>query len=310
MKLVRIVYYLFKPLIPRRFQLWLRRSWINANMHRYKDVWPILRSAGDTPTDWPGWPDNKRFALILTHDVERQKGHDRCLDLMRLEESEGYKSLFNFVPERYSVSAEVRRTLEENGFEVGVHGLKHDGKLFQSKSIFNRRASKINRYLKEWNAEGFRSPAMHRNLQWLLDLDIVYDLSTFDADPFEPQSEGAETIFPFRVENMEQTRGFVEMPYTLAQDFTPLILMRKSNIEFWTKKVDWIAENGGMALLNTHPDYMSFNGNVGKEEFPVQYYFDLLKYIKTKYEGQYWHALPREVAKFYNTSVPKKNFKP
>ena len=40
---------------------------------------------------------------------------------------------------------------------------------------------------------------MLHNLVWLRDLDILYDASTFDTDPFEPQPEGMETIFPFWV---------------------------------------------------------------------------------------------------------------
>ena len=304
MKAIRQLYYAFKPLIPRSLQLWMRRRWVKVNLAKHQHEWPILYSASAKPHNWPGWPDGKKFAVVLTHDVEWQKGHDRCLDLMHLEKSEGFKSIFNFVPERYQVSPVLRRTLVEHGFEVGVHGLNHDGKLFQSRSIFNSRAQKINSYLKQWNAEGFRSPAMHRNLQWMQDLEIVYDLSTFDTDPFEPQPEGVGTIFPFWVEDeTNKNRGFVEMPYTLAQDFTPFILMRRKDINFWTDKVDWIAENGGMVLVNTHPDYISFNGKKGPEEFPVDLYLELLQYLNTNYSEQYWHALPRELAEFYLQEV-------
>ena len=63
----------------------------------------------------------------------------------------------------------------------------------------SERAIRINHYLREWNAVGFRSAFMLRNLDWLHQLDIEYDLSTFDTDPFEPQPEGRHTIFPFWV---------------------------------------------------------------------------------------------------------------
>lgn len=306
MKVIRQLYYAFKPLIPRSLQLWMRRRWVRVHLAKHQHEWPILHSASAKPQNWPGWPDGKRFAVVLTHDVEWQKGHDRCLDLMHLEKSQGFKSIFNFVPERYQVSPELRRTLVEQGFEVGVHGLNHDGKLFQSKNIFNSRVPKINNYLKQWNAEGFRSPAMHRNLQWMQDLEIVYDLSTFDTDPFEPQPEGVGTIFPFWVEDeANKSRGFVEMPYTLAQDFTPFILMGRKDVRFWTDKVDWIAENGGMVLVNTHPDYMNFTGKMGPEEFPVHLYSELLKYLNTNYSQQYWHALPKEVAEFYIQEIKR-----
>jgi len=51
---------------------------------------------------------------------------------MQLEMQMGFRSSFNFIPEgEYSVSPEFREELLENGFEVGVQDLKHDGMLFQ-----------------------------------------------------------------------------------------------------------------------------------------------------------------------------------
>ena len=49
---------------------------------------------------------------------------------------------------------------------------------------------RINGYAREWGASGFRSGFMLRNLDWLHDLDVQYDASTFDTDPFEPQPDG------------------------------------------------------------------------------------------------------------------------
>lgn len=45
-----------------------------------------------------------------------------------------------------------------------------------------------------------QGPAVHHNLEWIGELDIEYDLSTFDTDPFMPQPDGVGTIFPFLVE--------------------------------------------------------------------------------------------------------------
>ncbi len=67
--------------------------------------------------------------------------------------------------------------------------------------------------------------------------------------------------------------------------------MRETTIDIWKKKLDWIAERGGMALLNTHPDYLSFSGKTpGLEEYPAAYYAEFLECIEHKYSGQYWHA--------------------
>jgi hypothetical protein len=263
-------------------------------------IWPINPISDIPPANWNEWPDNKKFSLVLTHDVDTQRGQNRCYKLMEIEKKLGFRSLFNFVPERYKVSSKLRKDLTQQGFEVGVHGLFHDGKLFKTRKIFRERSKKINQYLKDWNADGFRSPAMHRNLDWIHDLNIKYDLSTFDTDPFEPQSEGVGTIFPFWVKGNGFQKGYLELPYTLVQDFTLFILMKEKNPDIWKNKVDWIASKGGMALLNTHPDYMNFNKQKnGSEDYPVSYYINFLNYVKDRYEGQYWHALPREITAFF-----------
>ena len=54
--------------------------------------------------------------------------------------------------------------------------------------------------------------------------------------------------------------GYVELPYTLPQDSTLFLLLREKTNGIWKTKLDWIAQHGGMALLNTHPDYMRFDG--------------------------------------------------
>lgn len=293
------LYYMLKALIPRRLQLFIRRKLIELKLPACKDIWPINEKASKPPETWTGWPQGKRFALVLTHDVDTAVGQERCYQLMQLEESLGFRSSFYFVPERYKVSAKIRDVLIRRGFEVGVHGLRHDGKLYQSYNIFVKRAAKINAYLKEWNAVGFRSPAMHHNLDWIHELNIEYDASTFDTDPFEPHPSGVETIFPFWVRKKGSCGGYVELPYTLPQDHALFVVMQKRSISIWKQKIDWIAGKGGMALLLTHPDYMSFeNGNYGIDTYPVYLYEELLKYIKMKYEGRYWHVLAHEMSRF------------
>lgn len=300
---MKTLFYILKPLIPRTVQIFLRRKIIEKQRNRYKDVWPVLSEAAKKPADWKGWPDGKKFAFILTHDVELQHGHDKCKQLMQIEKNLGFVSSFNFVPERYAVSPELREYLEANEFEVGVHGLNHDGKLFSSKNIFDKRAERINGYINEWNVVGFRAPAMHHNLEWIKRLDIEYDLSTFDTDPFEPQADGIGTIFPFIVSRNNIQDGYVEMPYTLVQDFTLFILMQEKDIQIWKEKIDWIADNGGMVLVNVHPDYVNFTDEKRKEEFPVDLYIELLNYVKEKYQDQYYNDLPKNIAGFVKRSL-------
>ena len=302
--LLNRVYYLFKPVMPWRMRLALRRWRANRRRVAFADVWPIDSKADRVPPGWPGWPDGKRFALVLTHDVEGSKGVSRVEQLMNLELKHGFHSSFNFVPEdEYRVPDAVREMLGQAGFEVGVHGLEHDGKLYSSKAKFAAKASRIREYLQQWNSTGFRSPLMQHKLEWLHVLGVDYDASTFDTDPFEPEPDGVGTIFPFWVPGPNRT-GYVELPYTLVQDFTLFGVLRERNIDVWKRKLDWIVERGGMALLNTHPDYMCFEGQQNRDEYPVAHYEELLRYVRSKYEGSYWSALPREVARHYRDRVP------
>jgi glycosyltransferase involved in cell wall biosynthesis len=309
------IYYGVKPFIPQSLRTAIRRGLATRLRKRIGDVWPIMPGSERPPENWPGWPERKKFAVVLTHDVEGKAGLRKCRSLMELEMDLGFRSSFNFIPEgSYRVPAKLREELTASGFEVGIHDLKHDGHLFSSHREFKRRAVRINDYAREWSASGFRSGFMLRNLDWLHDLDVQYDASTFDTDPFEPQPDGGHTIFPFWVPRPNDgsingqpsnintsSDGYVELPYTLPQDSTLFLVLRETTPEIWMRKLDWIAEQGGMVLLDVHSDYMSFGGSrQTTTEYPAALYREFLTYVRTRYAGEYWHALPKEVAGYVN----------
>ena len=297
------LYYLVKPLIPRAVRLEIRGHLARRQVRRARDAWPIDITAAQRPAWWSGWPEDKKFAFVLTHDVEGGKGLQRCRDLADLEIAAGFRSAFNFVPEgEYDTPAELRSYLVERGFEVGVHDLHHDGTLYRSQADFRESAKRINQYIREWGAAGFRSGFMRHNLDWLKALDVEYDASTFDTDPFEPQPDGAQTIFPFWVEREDGT-GYVELPYTLAQDSTLFLVLAETTEAIWRQKLDWITRNGGLALVNVHPDYMAFEKCAGRMEFPSCIYRDFLAHVLSEYSEDAWFALPREVARYTRSVV-------
>ena len=240
------------------------------------------------------WPVGKRFAFVLTHDVETADGQKHVREVAGLDERYGFRSSFNFVPEKYRIDPELISELKGRGFEVGVHGLKHDGRLFSSKAIFDSRAKKINGYLKQWNAAGFRSPMTHRNPEWMQTLDIEYDLSFFDTDPYEPIPGGTMSIWPF------QMGKFIELPYTMAQDHTLMVTLGETSPRLWLEKVDFIGKYHGMALVNAHPDYLKNPPNYAIYEAFLQQMHER--------EG-YWQALPREVARWWKVraTIPLEN---
>src|SRR5579883_211568 len=297
------LYYHVKPYLPWGLRMALRRVMARSRRRLSTSVWPIKQTTAQPPPGWIGWPDGKQFAFVLTHDVEGKAGFEKCRQLMQLEQKAGFRSSFNFVPEgSYNVLREVREELVQNGFEVGVHDLRHDGKLYWSREDFSKNASRINHYLAEWGASGFRSGFMLHNLDWLHELDVVYDASTFDTDPFEPQPDGVDTIFPFWVPG-QHGNGYVELPYTLPQDSTLFLVFKERTIDVWKRKLDWVAQHGGMALLTVHPDYINFNGQPRNDEYSHELYKGLLEYVARTYHGKFWHANPNEVAKWYRDSI-------
>ena len=139
----------------------------------------------------------------------------------------------------------------------------------------------MNRQLRAWGAKGFRSPMTHRRPAWMQGLDVAWDSSFFDTDPYEPIPGGVMSIWPFVMGR------FVELPYTLPQDHTLIETLGETSPRLWLQKLDFLAAHHGMALVNVHPDYVCRNGRLSMYE-------EFLEEV-THREG-YWHALPRDVA--------------
>jgi GNAT superfamily N-acetyltransferase len=296
---LRSLYYWLKPLLPKPVKQSLHQAYGLRTKDKYLK-WPIedrlvqfqretLRQAllisGQQEIRFQYfWPQAKRFAFVITHDIETAEGQRLTPVLADLEESLGFLSIFNFVPERYPLDFGLIKDLNRRGFEIGVHGLKHDGKLFQSYKIFSERAFRINHYLHEFQAVGFRSPFTHRNLEWMQLLDVEYDLSCFDTDPYEPMPGGTMSIWPFQIGR------FLELPYTLPQDSTLFNVLGEKSPRIWSEKVSFIRKNHGMALMLVHPDYSG-------QGIAKQCYAEFLQEIKSR--GEYWHALPRDMAAWW-----------
>src|SRR6185312_11086132 len=260
------LYYDIKPVLPRFLIRIMRQLYRPISKGSFSLGWPIeeryalflwqvarlvLILTGRTSlTITPFWPASNRFALVLTHDVETKHGQNFVRAIADVEEKLGFRSSFNFVPERYEIDQSLIIELKERGFEVGIHGLKHDGKLFRSRDEFERRAKLINKYLEIFGAVGFRAPLTHRHPEWMQILAIEYDLSFFDTDPYEPIAGGTMSLWPFFIGK------FVELPYTLVQDFTLTSVLGETSPKIWLEKVEFIAKYHGMALLNSHPDYL------------------------------------------------------
>lgn len=234
------------------------------------------------------YPEGQNSVILLTHDVEEEAGLNYIPEVIKLEERYGFKSSWNIVPYKYPVHQRIIDCINDAGHEIGIHGYNHDGNLYKTEQIFRERSVFINEALAKYGAVGFRSPMVHRNLKWLQLLDISYDASCFDYDPFQPFPGGVKSIWAYQVGK------FVEFPYTLPQDHTMFYSLNVKDIDIWINKIEWLVKNKGMIVVLTHPDYLMTPEQLAKYEKLLQYLNSL--------QGA-GRMLPRDYARFWRAAI-------
>jgi hypothetical protein len=292
-------YYFVRPVLPRPLRIAMRRMFSRVQRRTMFPRWPIepslhdlyeyllglLAEAAGRRVPWlRPWPGGCSWALVLTHDVETAFGRDN-VNLMRdVERRLGLRSAWNFVPRGYEVSDALIEDLSADGFEVGVHGLYHDGRDLASQALLEQRLPEICAYRDRWGATGFRSPATLRGWELMPLLPFNYDSSYPDSDPFEPQGGGCCTWLPFFNEHL------VELPITLVQDHTLFVILGEPDERLWLEKARYLRKRGGMALLITHPDYMTDPARLSSYERFLSAFAD---------DEKLWRALPREISDWW-----------
>jgi hypothetical protein len=292
-------YYRVRPALPRSAQIAMRRAFSRVQARTRFPRWPAetglhdlygrllahVASVAGEPVPWIApWPTGRTWALVLTHDVETDVGYDHIHLLRDAEEAAGCRSSWNLVPKRYAVEDGDVEDLRDRGFEVGVHGLYHDGRDLESRALLEERLPEMRTWAERWGATGFRSPATHRRFEWMPLLGFDHDSSYPDTDPFEPQGGGCCTWLPFFNEDM------VELPITLPQDHTLFVILQRPDEALWVEKTDLLRTRSGMALLDTHPDYML-------EPARLELYRRFLAHATA--DSGVWRALPSEVSAWW-----------
>jgi hypothetical protein len=292
-------YYGVRGLLPRPLQIWLRRQYARVQVRTEFPSWPaetalhdffdlfaaiLADVAGEPLPRIASWPHDHVWALVLTHDVETAAGVAAIDPIVELERGLGLRSSWNFVPRRYEVEDARIAELSDQGFEVGVHGLLHDGRDLESLARVQERLPGMRAAAERWGAVGFRAPATQRGWELMPMLGFDYDSSYPDTDPFEPQGGGCCTWLPFFNERM------VELPLTMAQDHTLFVILRQGDASAWIEKAEFLRARGGLALIDTHPDYLV-------EERIKSAYRELLERFAA--DESAWKALPREVSAWW-----------
>jgi hypothetical protein len=298
------LYYFLRPVLPvglrSRLQKLHLRRWQELSFPR----WPVdcsvdevframmllaLRASGAPriPFIW-FWPDGKTSCAVMTHDVETATGRDFCSVLMDIDDSRGIKASFQIVPEeRYEVSSRFLQSLRARGFEVCVHDLNHDGHLYRSRPEFLRRAAKINAYLQEYQAQGFRAGVLYRKQVWYDALQCSYDMSVPNVARLDPQRGGCCTVMPYFIGDI------LEIPVTTVQDYTLFHILNDYSITLWKWQMEEIMKKRGLMSFIVHPDYIMNPRN-------RQVFESLLDYIAAMRDTRgIWTATPGEVNQWW-----------
>ena len=302
--LVRAVYYGLRPLLPVRVRKHVQRRHFSDWQTIRFPHWPVDRTVEQilerllvlamkarglerVPFVW-FWPDGANGCAIMTHDVEERAGREFCSQLMDLDEAAGLKSSFQIVPEgRYPVSQGFLDEIRARGFEINIHDLNHDGRLFSTYDEFLRRVQRISQYAREYCALGFRSGALYRNQAWDEALEVSYDMSVPSVAHLEPQRGGCCSLMPFFIGRV------LELPLTTIQDYSLFHVLNDYSIDLWKQQLSVIAKQHGLASFIVHPDYII-------EKRARATYQTLLQYLARLREARaLWIALPGEVARWW-----------
>jgi len=302
--LVHKAYYALRPLLSAPMRGFLQKLRLSGWEQLPFPHWPVDRTvesilekllalslrahgAEKMPFIW-FWPDGAPGCLIMTHDVETSAGHDFCGVLMDMDDSVGMKASFQLVPEkRYTPSRALLSQIRARGFEVNVHDLNHDGRLFRDRQEFLRRAAEINRYVKGFGTAGFRSGAMYHNLDWYEAFEFAYDMSVPNVAHLEPQQGGCCTVMPYFVGRI------LELPLTTTQDYALFNFLHDYSIKLWKEQIRLIIEKQGLVSFIIHPDYTM-------EPKALKTYKELLAFLaRLRDEGKLWAALPGEVDRWW-----------
>ncbi|MEK7765913.1 MAG: hypothetical protein AAB368_06710 [bacterium] len=262
-------------------------------------VWAAARKAGLARNPAPFWPDGKRWAVALSHDLDSPEIYRRgwWKPFAELEERLGLRSSWHFCLNHLPEAAPVLDELARRGHEIAWHGFRHDYRIayLREDRLRERIAAHVATFAR-WQIQGFRSPfylrtaALSRGLSPALRYDSsARDTGTEFLSPH--RREGCCTVFPFFRE------GLVELPLTIPEDLALTCLAGDDAGAITAAQRDKAArvrEAGGVALVLTHPlrwislrpgafaAYRAFAESVARDPGA-------------------WRALPRDVAAWWRT---------
>ena len=241
----------------------------------------------------PLWPDNKKFGVSVTHDIDTEEGFDSIKPFLEIEKKLGITSCINIVPQYYKISQNLIDTLKSDGFEIGIHGYNHSNKLpYLTKKQIIKRFNCCKAFIRKNGAKGFRSPSLllSERLIGILPSYFIYDSSIPDTERYlaDSKASGCCSVFPF-------LRGrIIEIPLTVPMDATMICagFTPEQIYKIWLKKAEWIKKVGGLVLITTHPE----KHYSGKKSM-LKIYGRILKLLRKDKDAHF--DLPKHIAQTF-----------
>jgi hypothetical protein len=302
----RKTYYAMRPLLPIAVRKHLQRIALRGWDRTQFPGWPVdqtvdrlfdrimasvirANSSQPVPFIW-FWPDGHSTCATMTHDVETSAGLDFCHTLMDMDDSFAIKASFQLIPEgRYHLPEDFLNVLRTRGFEINVHDFNHDGGLFHDRDEFLRRVARINDYGKKFNALGYRSGVLYRNLDWYQFFDYSYDMSVPNVGHLDPQRGGCCTTKPYFIGDI------LEIPVTATQDYTLFNILGQYSMDLWEQQIELVLEQNGLISFIVHPDYLL-------DRRPRTVFHSLLdRLAQLRRSSRMWIPLPRELNSWWRS---------
>src|ERR1700674_957827 len=236
------MYYLIRPILSVSIRKQLQKIYLSGWDKMPFPHWPVdtsvddllqqlflsaIRSSGveQIPFIW-FWPESAPSCVLMTHDVEGIAGRDFCPILMDINDSLGIKESFGVIPEqRYPMSPEFLSSIRDRGFEVVVHDLNHDGRLYTTRKQFLERVIKINAYGREYGADGFRAGVPYRKQACYDALDFACNMSVPNVAHLDPQLVVYCTVMPYFIGTI------LELPVISTRAYTLFNILKEHSTE-------------------------------------------------------------------------------
>lgn len=264
------------------------------------DAWRFLiRSFAEELADSdpiPLWPEGKRYAITLSHDVDTDyafRAREAMTALRRIEEDAGLRSAWMIVTRYAALGRAALSDLVQSGHEIGCHSTRHDHRLaFLPTARMMDRIIEAAARLSPYGAIGFRSPnylrtaTLYETLSGRFDYDMSMHDMIGDASNLTAANEGCCTCLPFFVAGTD----VLEIPTTVPEDweFELRGVCPLDALTAQVRTIERIKSVGGVANALTHPEL-----NLSLRESWLNNYRELVELAAA--DDSAWLALPRDV---------------